>query len=182
MAAGAVGALRYKEKYNYGTAAPARAPYYEPYVKPAEETAPRERAVPRELPRKSARERQREAGVSLFAIVGTLVVTALMVFVMLAQINLNQLVAQTARHTSQLDALTQQNRVLAIAFENVVDMKEIERYAKDVLGMSKPEAEQYVVIRTLPSDRAEVIEVQENEGGLYEFGSFLTYLFDEYIR
>ena len=128
------------------------------------------------LPKQSA------PSVSLFAIVGFFVVATLMIFVMLAQVNYNEVLRETARLNTHLDTLKEQQRVLSITFESVINMDEIERYAKDVLGMSKPEAEQVTVIRTLPYDRIEVIEYDEDIAWWLEFGDYLTFLFEEYIR
>jgi hypothetical protein len=61
-------------------------------------------------------------------------------------------------------------------------MDEVERYARDVLGMSMPEAGQYTVIRTFRPDRVEVFDAAEGEDRFREIGNFLTFLFDEYIR
>jgi hypothetical protein len=59
-------------------------------------------------------------------------------------------------------------------------MKEVEQYARDVLGMSRPDAHQIIVVNSLPGDRAEVIGVDER-GSLREFGSFISSLID-YFR
>ena len=187
MATGAASAVKNNTGYIYGTAAPARLPYLEPHIEPAQIPLPKERAIPgaarRMLTKQGVRALTHEgAKVSLFAIAGTIVVTALMIFVMLAQINLNELARETVKLTSQLESLQQQQRVLGIAFENAVDMKAIEQYAKDVLGMSKPEAEQVIMLHSVPADKAEIFEVSDSRNSLQEFGSFLTFLFDEYIR
>ena len=185
MSAGAAGALRRKERYIHGSAAPARQPYDEPFAEPRENPLPQRRVAPKAPARVAPRVRNAEhraPGVSLFAIVGSLVVTVLMVFVMLAQVNLNEVSREAARLNQHLDSLNEQQKILAITFESVVDMKEVERYAKDVLGMSRPVSEQIAVIRTIPDDRVEVIEVNDEEKGLTGLGTYLTYLFDEYIR
>ena len=184
MSTGAVGVLRRKERYIHGSAAPAIYPRSEPFSDTKEIPLPRERAIPEAAPKAVSRTREREErtpGVSLFAIAGSLAVTVLMIFVMLAQVNLNEVARETARLNAHRDALTEQQKVLTIAFESVVDMKEVERYAKDVLGMSRPEAEQYTVLRTTPSDRAEVYKPDGEDNGLQGFGSYLSYLFSEYI-
>ena len=181
MSAATARVLRYRERYIPGSAAPARDPYYEPRVEPDVVPLPRERAVPKATPRERIAE-QKAIGISLFAIVGALVIAALLVFVMLAQVNFNEVSKEAASLNSHLEALNEQNRKLTIAFESVIDMKDVEQYAKDVLGMSKPEAEQYAVVRTTPDDRAEVFGASDDQNYLQEFGSYLSYLFDEYIR
>jgi hypothetical protein len=105
-----------------------------------------------------------------------------MIFVMLAQVNLNEIIRETARLNAQLEILGEQRRVLSITFESVIDMDDVERYARDVLGMSRPDSDHYSSIRALPPDRVEVFDGTANEDGWREFSSFLTVLFDEYIR
>ena len=120
--------------------------------------------------------------VSLFAIVGFLVIATLMIFVMLAQVNYNEILRETVRLNTHLDILREQQRVLAITFESAINMDEIERYAKDVLGMSKPEAEQVTVLRSMPMDRVEVIILEDDTVWWRDLRDYMTFLFDEYLR
>ena len=120
--------------------------------------------------------------VSLFAIIGFFVVATLMIFVMLAQVNYNEVLRETERLNTHLSNLKEQQRVLSIRFESVVDMDEVENYAKDVLGMSKPESETQVVMRALPPDRVEVISYESDTKWWVEIGGYLSFLFDSYIK
>ena len=105
--------------------------------------------IPSEAPGVEERMRQREKAraevaaqtkpmVSPFALFGSVLVTVLMIFVVLAQINYNEAAAETVRLNAQLTELTERHRALTITFESVISMKEVEQYARDVLGMSKP--------------------------------------------
>jgi len=173
MAAETARILEFDDNYFYGSAAPAR------------ETFPEEREWPPEIPgageRVGQRERTKETverkapGVSLLARLGSLFITTLMIFVVLAQISYNEAAAETVRLNSQLVELTDKHRRLEIAFESVIDMKEVERYARDVLGMSKPDSGQVTVIPSVPRDRAEVL-VSAEESSAQGFGSFLSSL------
>jgi len=173
MAAQTARVLEFDDNYFYGSAAPAR------------EAFPEERTWPTEIPGTDERVRQRvkakEAverkapGVSLLAIFGSFFVATLMIFVVLAQISYNEAAAETVRLNAQLADLTDNHRRLEIAFESVIDMKEVERYARDVLGMSKPDSDQVTVIPSVPRDRAEIIESAE-ENTAEGFGSFLSSL------
>ena len=167
------------ERYNYGSAAPAREAF--------PELSPRPGAVPIPNEHTRARERARAAAaaqsapfVSLFGIFGSIFVAVLMIFVILAQISYIEAAGETVRLNAQLSSLTQQQRVLEISFERVICIQEIEQYAKDVLGMSAPEPDQIAFIRTAPSDRAEVIECTE-ENALDGLGAFISSLID-YFR
>ena len=194
----------HKEIYIHGSAALVRQPdlmsirelsdisMSEMIKVPKEKKAPKVKKDPKERKAQKEKKAQKEnpsnaqmqhsaPSVSLFAIVGFFVVSALMIFVMLAQVNYNEVLRETARLNTHLDILHEQQRVLSITFESVINMDEIERYAKDVLGMSKPEAEQVTLIRALPEDKVEVFD-EANIDRWREFSGFLTFLFDEYIR
>jgi len=161
-------------KYFYGSAAPAREIFDEPETRPEEIPLPQERTLQRQKARAAA-VAQRVPGISLFAILGSLTAAVLMIFVMLAQISYNEVAAETVKLNAQLQELTEQQKKLEIAYENVIDMKEIERYARDVLGMSKPEADQIAIIHSTPIDRAEVIGASD-ESSLNGFGEFISSL------
>ena len=180
MAAEAARALDFDYTYNYGAAAPAI------------ETFPESAPAPQEIPSVDERIRQRQRakeaaafrslpGVSFLSIAGTLFAAVLAVFVILAQINYNEAVAETARLNTQLAELSEQQRRLEITFESVLDMKEIERYARDVLGMSKPESYQLAVVHSATGDRAEVLSGSEGND-LRGFGSFLSSLLEYFKR
>jgi cell division protein FtsL len=140
---------------------------------PYGQTRARERA-------RAATAAQRSIGVSLFALFGALFIAVLLVFVMLAHIYYSEAARETVRLSAQLNRLSEQQRVLEISFESVIDMKEVERYARDVLGMSKPDPDQIAIVQSIAPDRAEVIESNE-EGVLHGFGAFISSLVD-YLR
>ena len=174
MAAEAARVLDYYDELYYGSAAPAREVFEEPAERPVEIPLSPERTLQRQKARAAAAA-QRTGGISLFAVFGSILAAALMVFVVLAQISYNETAAESVRLNAELQALTEQQRKLEIAYENAFDMKEIERYAKDVLGMSKPEADQIAIIHSVPEDKAEVIGEIETSP-LEGFGSFLSTL------
>ena len=180
MAAEAARVLDYEYTYNYGAAAPA--------IETFPESAPAPQEIPSVDERIRQRERAREAaafrslpGLSLFSVAGALFAAVLAVFMILAQINYNEAVAETARLNTQLNELSDQQRRLEITFESVLDMKEIERYARDVLGMSKPESYQLAVVHSATGDRAEVLSGSE-VNNLRGFGSFLSSLLEYFKR
>ena len=158
----------------YGSAAPARAPDVWPDAEPEIEESPREEALPRERAKPAVA--HSAPAVSLFAVFGTLFVGVLLVFVIMAQISLSGITSDTVRLNSQLSALEEQERRLEIEFESVIDMKEVERYSRDTLGMSKPDADQIAVVRSVQLDSAEILDAGDetvNSGGL---GSFIKSL------
>ena len=179
MAAEAMRKVDYANADFYGSAAPVLEPYTEPAQNPQGAPLPQERPLPRARPREKAE--QRAPAVSLFAVFGTVFAGILMVFVMLAQINYNEVAGDIIRLNRQMNELKEQERRLEIEFESVIDMKEIERYARDSLGMSKPDMDQVAIIRSMPVDRAEIIPVSRDSDTFGGFTSFISSLLD-YFR
>jgi len=179
MAAEAARVLDFEGRYNYGSAAPARELFPDLQPQPFEEQYSQERRRQRERAR-AADDANNLPRLSLIAKVGYVAVAAIMILSLLAQISYNEAAAESARLSSQLSSLQERQRVLMIEFESVMDMKEVERYARDVLGMSRPESSQFAVIASTAGDRAEVLGSAE-KGTLRDFGSFISSLLD-YFR
>jgi cell division protein FtsL len=172
MAAEAARVLDYGEYAPYGAGA-IGAEYDEPGVEVPEESAPAVRRAPAAAAVEAA---QTARGVSLFSVCGAVVVAALMVFVVLAQVKYNEVASETVRLTAQLERLTEQGKMLEIAYESAIDMKEVERYARDVLGMSKPDASQVSVIQNITEDKAEIIDPGSDGNTLRGLGDFISSL------
>jgi len=124
-------------------------------------------------------EKKRVPGISIFAIIGTLIISVLMVFVVLAQVNYNESASEAVRLSTHLRELTDMHRTLELAFESSIDLKEVERIARDELGMSRPDAAQIISTQTTPRDIAVVINDEDNKGmqGFAEFLKSLTNYF-----
>ena len=181
MAAEPARVLEFPDDYIYGSAAPAPEPFAEPAIKPLETPMAEELLRQRERERmRAAAQARSKSSVSPFAVLGAIAVVVLMVLVVLAQISYNEIASDTSRLYSQMANLTEQQRRLEITFESVIDMKEVERYARDVLGMSKPDPDQLAVIYSIPNDRVEILAGDEKDS-LREFGSFISSLID-YFR
>ena len=119
-------------------------------------------------------------GISVFAVLGTVFVAILMVFVVLAQINFNETAAESVRLNVLITELSARHRELELSFESAVDIKEVERFARDELGMSRPDANQVIIINSSPRDTAMIMSSGE-ERGIQGFGNFLRSL-TEYFR
>ena len=181
MAAEAARTLEYLDAEYYGSAAPVLEPYPDELPEYQDVPEPREQAIPKPETEADTRGENVMPGVSLFAIFGTVFAGILMIFVMLAQINYNEIAGDIIRLNNQLGELTEQERKLGISFENVIDMKEVERYARDTLGMSKPDMDQVAVIRSTPVDSAEIVRNNDDTNTLSGLGAFLSSLLD-YFR
>jgi len=120
-------------------------------------------------------------GISFFAAIGALIISFLMVLVVLAQINYNEAASESAITDAQLRVLTEKHRTLELAFERSIDIKEVERFAKDELGMSRPDAAQIILISAEPRDRATVINTEE-ERATQGFGEFVKSLTEYFKR
>jgi len=174
MAAEAARVLEFPDDYIYGTAAPNSAAYEEPAARPVEIPAVKERI--RERERADAQiMAQNLPAISLFAVFGALLIGIMLIFIVLAQISFNEIASETARLNTQLGELSEKQRRLEITFESVIDMKEVERYARDELGMSKPEADQIAVVHPVPVDKAEIV-ISVSESWIQGFGAFISQL------
>ena len=122
---------------------------------------------------------KRAPGISIFAIIGTLIISVLMVFVVLAQVYYNESASEAVRLNTTLRELTDTHRTLELAFESSIDLKEIERIARDELGMSRPDTAQIISVTTTARDIATVITVDDRQGmqGFAEFLKSLTNYF-----
>jgi len=182
MGAEAARVLDYDEyygKYNHGSAAPELDLDAETKPMPARVPGVQEQIRRKESERAAARMRKAPA-VSFPAAVGALIITVLFIFVMLAQIQYNEAASETVRLNNYIFSLMEQRRTLEIAFESIIDMKEVERFARDELGMSRPEKERIFVVRDKHSDRAEVFAGAEGTAS-QSFGEFLSSL-TRYIK
>jgi len=133
--------------------------------------------------RQREQEKSREKtspGISVFAVLGTLFVAVLMVFVVLAQINYNETAAESVRLNMHISDLSERYRALELSFESAVEIKEVERFARDELGMSRPDAGQIIIISSTPRDNAVIIS-HGDERGIQGFGNFLRSL-TEYFK
>jgi len=130
--------------------------------------------------KKAAVELKAPSGISVLAVFGTILVAGLMILSILAQINYNEAAIETARLSVEVRRLNETHRALSLAFESSINIREIERIARDELGMSRPDATQVITLNTRPRDRAFVVmpEYEDEQGG---FIYFITTLFD-YFR
>lgn len=146
------------------------------------EAAPRRKTRERleKIETKAFSETKAVPGVSVFAIFGTIVISVLMVFVVLAQISYNETASESVRLSAQLAELTERHKALEFAFESSIDIKEIERVAQDELGMSRPDTSQIISITALPRDSATVI-VEDEDDTVRGFAEFIRSL-TEYFK
>ena len=169
MAAEAARILEYPDEYYSGSAAPV---YNVPEPDPSILTVPQEEAA---IGSHAGTRAYATPTVSLFSVFGGLVAAFLMVTVLIANIRYNEVSSERLRLETQLTQLTEMERRLEIEFESFIDMKAVEQYARDVLGMSKPDTEQISIVNGLVEDKVEKFE--SNDDGLFGgFGEFIRSL------
>lgn len=92
-----------------------------------------------------------------FAVLGGLCVAVLLVFTMMARIQLTSVAATTADLQQQLNSLQVEQNQLRIQHEQTFNLSEVEEYALQHLGMQQPRSDQIYYIDSSVPDRAEVM-------------------------
>ena len=76
-------------------------------------------------------------------VVGTALTAAHMVLLLLSQSQLSQMGFAVSALERELETLTSQREKLVILYEETYSPERVERYAKEVLGMVRPNPDQY---------------------------------------
>ena len=174
---------RYGQNAVYGSLAydfsnPALYPELD-YSRPLDIPAPpktQERVVTRAVPRTKQR-------IAPTAILGFACAAVMLVFALMAQIQLTAVSDETAQLETKLAELETEQTRLLIDYESAFNLTEIEEYAIGTLGMQKPRSDQIYYIEGGAPDKAVILETaQTEEPGLFDrIGEFLSGL-GEYFR
>lgn len=167
--------------YNYGSTAPA---YPQEWAAPApgrtaaENTAPRvfekTKAQPKALPYTQS--------ISPLAIVGALCAAVMVIFLLMARIQLTEVTDQAVALEQQLTELeVAQNRLL-IDYESAFNLTEIEEYATTTLGMQRPREDQIFYLDSTVPDKAVIIEKADDGEGLGDRFNDMLSLLSEYFK
>ena len=148
--------------------------YETPLERPAEPTV--KEAV-------SARQAvQSKQSLAPFALLGFGLAAVLLVFSLMAQIQLAQISDDTVKLQSKLSEMKLAETRLLISYESAFNLTEIERYAINVLGMQKPRVDQLFYIEGESPDKTIIhSEKTEDYGLLDRFADMLSSL-GEYFR
>lgn len=177
-------AIQYASRMTYGSAAYDlnRRPVYEV---PEEAFRPEvleqpERQV-REKTKTAVRTAENTQGVSLFSVFGMALAAALLVFVLLAYVQLTEVSTETAQLQSELSDLQEEQMKLLVSYEQAFNLNDIEEYATKRLGMVYPTEEQVIHLNSGTGDKAVILEEHTPDtgvlGGFYEFLCSLTEYF-----
>jgi cell division protein FtsL len=129
------------------------------YSRPLDIPAPpqtRERVVTKAMPRT----RQRIAPT---AILGFACAAVMLVFALMAQIQLTAVSDETAQLETKLAELETEQTKLLIGYESAFNLTEIEEYAIGTLGMQKPRSDQVFYIEGGAPDKAVILETAQTE-------------------
>ena len=163
------------------------------YSSPLPESYVETQVIPQELPREQTHAIPIPAvrpRISLFSIVGSLFVAFLTVVCIMSQIKLTQISAEVTgvkavppRIQAQsgiidkLNAQVAENNALRLEYERVFDLKEIEVYATQVLGMVKSQAAAESAEGVLKADRAVIPASAKSYDGIKGFFEAVTEYF-----
>jgi cell division protein FtsL len=98
--------------------------------------------------------------VSPLAIAGFAIAAVLLVLSLMARVQFTEVSDQAAKLQSQLTELTTEQSRLTIQYESALNLTEIEDYAVNTLGMTKPHSDQIRYINGTPQDNAEILDGQ----------------------
>lgn len=119
--------------------------------------------------------------VSPFSVIGFACAAVLLVFTLLAHIQLTIVTDQTAELEASLEELQLSQSRLLIEHESVFNRTEIEEYAINVLGMQRPRAEQIIYLNSSAPDKAVVLESDEGKYSFLDRISEIFSLISEYF-
>lgn len=142
--------------------------YEEPdiFSKPKVEEEVRVKAVPRV-----------QQALAPTAILGFACAAVMLVFTLLAQIQLTQISDEAMKLQSALSELELEQARLLIDYESAFNLTEIEEYAMNALGMQKPRSDQVFYVDGSAPDKAEILQNTDEGGNLTDrFSDLLTSL------
>lgn len=116
------------------------------------------------------------------AFVGYGCAAVLLVFSLMARIQLTAVADHTARMYVQLSEMKTERSKLLIAYESAFNLDQIERYAINELGMQKPGSDQIFYIDGSVPDKGVVIEPEEKEDGKFKFSELFGSLGEYFGR
>lgn len=142
-------------------------PDEEIYEEPSSQERIRQRLDERARERAKAKAQAEAAsqtfGIPVLAIVGVLVVAALMITVLMGYIRLAQISGETSRVRASIAQLEERQEILEINYETTFNMEEVESYAVNILGMSRGLDEMYTG-GVILADRAQILAEDETAG------------------
>ncbi len=112
--------------------------------------------------RAARRAASRRYGLSITAVLGVIVVAAMVVIALMAYAAYTSTAAEAIAVRTQVEELEDANRKLTVAYEAAFDMNEVKAYAQTALGMNAPAADQIGYVRLEAQDS---VAVCSGDGG-----------------
>ncbi len=146
------------------------------YGEPLEKPSRREREAQQDWIKEDTRPDIRQVvltknhqGLSLLSMLGAAVAVVLLTMMLLAQIRLTDISDTAARLEDQISALELERDKLTVEYETIFNLKDVEQYAVDVLGMQEPDNQQVFYLTGVASaDKAVVIE--KDDADMFSLG------------
>lgn len=105
------------------------------------------------MSRLRSRRKSRVVFVSLSVLTAVIVTAGLFV-----KVELTKAIDENAALKQELSDLNEANVRLEIEYESLINLSELEEYAKTALGMQKPESEKIIQIDVNVQDKAEILK------------------------
>lgn len=122
-------------------------------VRPETEERVKERA------RTRSREKARQGQyISVFAVVGTMAVVVMVFLVILSYIQLAVTTDEISALESQLGELNEEQTTLKVEHDSTFNLREVEDYARNVIGMTEPAEGQIFYLESDIEDRAVILD------------------------
>lgn len=107
-----------------------------------------------------------QQALSPIALIGFACAAVLLVFTLMAKIQLTMVTDEAVQLESQLSELKLDQSRLLIKYESAFNLTEIEEYATSVLGMQRPREEQIVYLNSSVPDKAVILDGEKDSYGL----------------
>ena len=107
-----------------------------------------------------------QQAVSPVALIGFACAAVLLVFSLMAKIQLTAVTDEAVKLESQLSDLEMAQSRLLIEYESAFNLTEIEAYATSVLGMQRPREEQVIYLNSSIPDKAVILDGKADSYGL----------------
>ncbi len=167
--------------YDLGTIAPAREWDRERYREPERKVVIPAPPVVKERVATRAKVKTQQS-VAPLAIVGFICAAVLLVFTLMAKIQLTVVTDEAVKLETQLAELELAQNRLLIDYESVFNRTEIEEYATTVLGMQRPREEQITYLNTSVPDKAVVLEHDSDTNSFTDRLSDMFGFLGEYFK
>lgn len=91
-------------------------------------------------------------------VLGSIVAAIILIASLAVRIELTKAIDENAQLKERLEELREENARLEIEYESLIDLPELEEYAKNVLGMQKPESERIIEIDVSTQDKSVILK------------------------